>query len=114
MTASLSEKIEFLEVPNVPVEEYRETAFFVIFVTMALYIGVTVILLRGNVVRFRCPHCGKRSVRIEYDPPTAIGVSSKWQTQNVIAMCSSCGFQQQTDLQKKSNMFVRSFPVKVK
>ncbi len=99
---------------NVPVEEYSEQAFIVIFAIMFLYTGLTVVLLRGNVIRLRCPHCGERGVRIEMDPPSLIVASPKWQTQNMIAQCHNCGFQQQTDLQLKSNMFIKSFPVKVK
>ena len=87
---------------NVPVEVYSEQAFFVIFFVMFFYTGITVVL--QNVKCLRCPHCGKRSVRIECDP----------QTQNTIAICPSCGYRQQTDLQKKSNMFIKGFPVKVK
>ena len=96
---------------DVPVEEYREKAFLVIFLIMFFYIGITTVLFWRNVIRFRCPHCGKRSVREEYDPPT-VPASSKWQTQDMIAKCQSCGFQQQTDLQKKSNMFIKYFNVK--
>ena len=97
---------------NVPVEVYSEQAFFVIFFVMFFYTGITVVL--QNVKCLRCPHCGKRSVRIECDPPAVIVVSPKWQTQNTIAICPSCGYRQQTDLQKKSNMFIKGFPVKVK
>ncbi|MCD8320880.1 MAG: hypothetical protein V8Q16_10760 [Akkermansia muciniphila] len=98
---------------DVPVEEYREAAFIVIFVIMFLYTGISTVLFRGNVIRFRCPHCGERSVRIEYDPPPVL-ITPEWKTQNTIAECQSCGFQQQTDLQMKSNMFIKFFPVKVK
>ena len=98
---------------DVPVEEYREAAFIVIFVIMFLYTGISTVLFRGNVIRFRCPHCGERSVRIEYDPPPVL-ITPEWKTQNTIAECQSCGFQQQTDLQTKSNMFIKCFPVKVK
>ena len=98
---------------DVPVEEYREAAFIVIFVIMFLYTGISTVLFRGNVIRFRCPHCGERSVRIEYDPLPVL-ITPEWKTQNTIAECQSCGFQQQTDLQTKSNMFIKFFPVKVK
>lgn len=98
---------------DVPVEEYREAAFIVIFVIMFLYTGISTVLFRGNVIRFRCPHCGKRSVRIELDPPP-VAVTPKWKTQNAIAKCQNCGFQQQTDFQKKTNMFIKFIPVKVK
>lgn len=77
------------------------------------YTGITTVLFKENVIRFRCPHCGKRSVRMEYDAPTVI-VSSKWQTQNMMAKCQSCGFQQQTGIQKKSNVFIRYFNVRDK
>lgn len=98
---------------DVPAEVYREKAFFVIFVIVFFYAGITTVLFKGNVIRFRCPHCGKRSVRMEYDPPTVME-SSKWQTQNMIAKCQSCGFQQQTGIQKTSNMFIKYFNVKDK
>ena len=98
---------------DVPVEVYREKAFFVIFVIVFFYTGITTVLFKKNVIRFRCPHCGKRSVRMEYDAPTVI-VSSKWQTQNMMAKCQSCGFQQQTGIQKKSNVFIRYFNVRDK
>ena len=99
---------------NVPVEVYRERAFDVIFVIMFLYTGILVVLFRGNLMRFRCPHCGERSVYVEYDPSTLVIVSPRVQTQNMVARCRNCGFRQQTDLQLKSNMFIRQFPVKVK
>lgn len=97
---------------NVPVEVFSEQVFYVVFFIMFFYTGITVVL--QILTRLRCPHCGKRSVRIERDPPAVIVVSPKWQTQNTIAICQSCGYQQQTDLQKKSNMFIKGFPVRIK
>lgn len=35
---------------DVPVEEYREAAFIVIFVIMFLYTGISTVLFRGNVI----------------------------------------------------------------
>lgn len=97
---------------SVPVEVYSERAFSVILVVMFISVGITVV--RQIISPLRCPHCGERSMRMEKDPPSLIIVSPRWKTQNVIAQCKSCGFQQQTDLQLMSNMFVKHFPVKIK
>ena len=96
---------------NVPLEVYSPRALFVIIPIMIVYTGISVVLLRWKI---RCPHCGKRNLHVDYDPPTVIAVSPKWETKNTIAICENCGYQQQTDLQIKSNIFIKALPVKIK
>ena len=96
---------------NVPLEVYSPRALFVIIPIMIVYTGISVVLLRWKI---RCPHCGKRNLHVDYDPPTVIAVTPKWETKNTIAICDNCGYQQQTDLQIKSNIFIKALPVKIK
>ncbi len=86
-------------------------AFIWAFVIMFVYTGFTIAWGRHFNL---CPRCKKRSVQIELDPPSVTRVSPKWKEQENIAVCRQCGFRQKTDLVFISNMFVASFPIRVK